>query len=92
MKKGYFVVLVFSLFNAVGRTLYYRIYIKKDYYDIPSAEILLRIIILFLAFFIPGVLLVRWYYRQKSKSGNVAFEATERSDNDLDQQRHIEEP
>jgi|JI8StandDraft_2_1071088.scaffolds.fasta_scaffold61313_2 hypothetical protein len=66
-RKGYVIIFLFSLFNAIGRTFYCRIYIAKDYAEISFGHILLRIIILFLIFFIPGLIAVRWYYRLKDK-------------------------
>jgi len=67
MRKGYVLILIFSLFSAIGRTLMYRIYIKRDYADVSFNDILLRVVIAFLIFLIPGLLLVRLYYRLKDK-------------------------
>jgi hypothetical protein len=70
IRKGYIFIFIFSLFNSIGRTLYYRKYIAKDYAEVSSGHILLGITILFITLFIPGFLAVRWYYRLKDKNKN----------------------
>ena len=67
MKKGYVFVVLFALFIAVSRTWFYRAYIAKDLREVPLTKLILQGTILFSLFAIPGVLLVRWYYKQKGK-------------------------
>jgi hypothetical protein len=68
MKKGYVFVVLFALFIAVAQTWFYRAYTAKDLSEAPLAKLVLQGTILFSLFVIPGVLLVRWYYKQKGKT------------------------
>jgi nucleoside recognition membrane protein YjiH len=67
MRKGYVFILIFSFFVAISQTLKYRIYIKHDWGAVNQIKIGLQMMILFLIILIPGLLLVRWYYKLKDK-------------------------
>jgi hypothetical protein len=67
MRKGYLFVIMFALFLSTAHTLKYRVYVKKDYNEVALEHLLLQGTLLFLIFFIPGMFLVRWYYKQKDK-------------------------
>lgn len=67
IKKGYVFIVFFSLFIAVSITFMYRYVIKRDFSEMNLYRILLQGLILFLIFLVPGLLLVRWYYRMKHK-------------------------
>ena len=60
-------MLLFSLGSAIARALQYRIFIKKDLNEVSLIHLIVQIVTLFLTFLIPGLLLVRWYYRQKDQ-------------------------
>lgn len=68
MRKGYLFIAMFALFVSTTQTLKYRIYIKKDYNEVSMEHVLLQGAVLFVIFFVPGLLLVRWYYKQKDKN------------------------
>lgn len=67
MKAGYIYIILFSLFIAIAQSLKYRIFTKRDLSEEPINNLLLQAVVLFLLILIPGVLLVRWYYKQKGK-------------------------
>ncbi len=67
IKKGYVFILFFALFIAVSRTFMYRYFVKKDFSEMNLYRTLSQGLILFLIFLIPGLLIVRWYYRMKQK-------------------------
>jgi hypothetical protein len=67
LKKGYIFIVAFALFIAITRTFMYRYFIKRDFIEINLYKIPLQGLILFLIFLIPGLLLVRWYYRIRDK-------------------------
>lgn len=67
IKRGYIFIVFFALFVAVSRTFMYRYFIRRDISDMNLNRVLLQGLILFLIFLIPGLLLVRWYYRMKHK-------------------------
>ncbi len=67
LRKGYVIIVVFSLFISIAGTLKYRAYIKHDLNQVTSQYLLLQISIAFITYVIPGVLLVRWYYKMKDK-------------------------
>lgn len=67
IKKGYVFIVIFALFIAVSRTFMYRYFMKRDFSEMSLYRILLQGLILFLIFLVPGLLLVRWYYRMKHK-------------------------
>ena len=67
MRKGYVYIVVFSLFLAISGTLKYRAYIKRDLDQVTFGHICLQTTILFLTFVVPGLFLVRWYYKMKDK-------------------------
>jgi len=67
MKKGYFIVVLFSLGVAMLQSLKYRVYIKWDLGAATLNNLIIQIIIMFFILLIPGLLLVRWYYKQKGK-------------------------
>jgi hypothetical protein len=66
-KKGYVLIMLFALFVATAGTLKYRHYIKRDFNEMSVGDIGLRIAFGFLLYVIPGILLVRWYYKMKNK-------------------------
>ena len=66
-KKGFVFIVFFALFIAVSRIFMYRYVIKRDFSEMNLYRILLQGLILFLIFLVPGLLLVRWYYRMKHK-------------------------
>lgn len=68
IRKGYILVVLFSISIATLQSLEYRIFTKRDLSEITIINLLLQIGILFLAFSIPGLLLVRWYYKIKDRS------------------------
>jgi hypothetical protein len=68
MRKGYLFIAMFALFLSTTQTLKYRIYIKKDYNEVSLEHLLLQGAVLFAIFFLPGLFLVRWYYKQKDKN------------------------
>lgn len=68
MRKGYLFIAMFALFVSITQTLKYRIYIKKDYNEVSLEYLLVQGAVLFVIFFLPGLFLVRWYYKQKDKN------------------------
>jgi hypothetical protein len=67
MKKGYLFVLFFALFIALTRTYYYRAFVARDLGEASVNKFVLQAVILFVLFALPGLLLARWYYKQKNK-------------------------
>jgi uncharacterized membrane protein len=67
MRKGYAFVIFFALFIGVSRTWFHRTYTTKNIDETPLEIFLLQVVILFLIFLIPGLLLARWYYKMKDK-------------------------
>ena len=67
MKKGYLFVLFFALFIAATRAYYYRAFVAKDLDEASANKLLIQAVILFALFALPGLLLARWYYKQKNK-------------------------
>lgn len=67
MRKGYLFVVFFAVFIAVSRSLYYRIYIKRDLDEATVNNLVIQGTVLFLVFLIPGLLAALWYYKQKNK-------------------------
>lgn len=65
MRKGYLFVVLFALFIAVSRSFYYRIFIKRDLGEATVNNLIIQGTVLFFVFLIPGLLAVRWYYKQK---------------------------
>ena len=66
MKKGYIYIVVFSIFVGVSQSLKYRVFIKRDLEE-NVFNFIIQSTSLFLLTLIPGLLLVRWYYKQKNK-------------------------
>ncbi len=66
-RTGYVFIFAFALFIAISKSFYYRKYIAKDE-DYASNKYIIQIVTLFLLIYIPGVLLVSWYYRQKNNN------------------------
>lgn len=66
IKKGYIIVVLFSLFVAIGGTIKYRMY-KHDLNETHWKILVIQIIIGFLFYLIPSLFLVRWYYKMKVK-------------------------
>ena len=67
MRKGYLFVVFFALFIAFSRSLYYRIFIKRDLGEATVNNLIIQGTILFLVLLIPGLFAARWYYKQKNK-------------------------
>ncbi len=67
IKKGYVFVVLFSLSVSILQSFKYRVFIKRDLSEATMNNLILQIVILFLALLIPGLLLVRWYYKVKHK-------------------------
>jgi hypothetical protein len=67
MKKGYLFVLLFALFIAVSRTYYHRAFVARDLGEAPVEKLVFQAVVLFTLFALPGLLLARWYYKQKNK-------------------------
>jgi hypothetical protein len=65
MKKGYVFVIFFALCIAILSTLKYRIILEKNSSQITGSIITIQIVVLFMSFLIPGLFLVRWYYKHK---------------------------
>lgn len=65
MKKGYLFVLSFALFIAFSRTYYCRAFVVKDLDEVSVNNFIIQAVILFALFALPGLILVRWYYKQK---------------------------
>lgn len=65
MKKGYVFVVLFALCIAILSAFKYRIILKKDTSEITGSIIIVQILVLFISFLVPGLLLVRWYYKHK---------------------------
>ena len=73
MRKGYLYILIFALMVSVLQTLKYRIYVFKDFSDRSLVFIFLQISFIFLIIFLPGIVFVRWYYKQKDKMNKFWF-------------------
>ncbi len=65
IKKGYVFVTAFALFIAFSQTFKYWFYDKRKLYQLSQNAIVLKLVIIFLVFFIPLLFLVRWYYKNK---------------------------
>jgi hypothetical protein len=68
MRRGYLYVIVFALISSIARSFFFRIFITKDLNRVTYSHLATQIIVLFITFLIPGLLLARWYYRLKDKS------------------------
>jgi hypothetical protein len=68
IKKGYFFIVFFSLFISISQSLKYRLFIKRDLNEATLNNLIAKMVILFLGFLIPGILLVHWYYKMKHKN------------------------
>lgn len=66
IKKGYVYIIAFSLFVAIGQTLKSRFYSNE-----PINKIELKFLTLLLTFLIPGLFLVRYYYKKKGNTLEV---------------------
>lgn len=66
IKKGYVYIIAFSLFVAISQTFKYRFYSNE-----PINKIELKFLTLLLTFLIPGLFLVRWYYKKKDNTLEV---------------------
>ena len=67
MKKGYLFVLFFALIIAASRTYYYRAFVARDLNEASIDKLVIQAVILFALFALNGLLLARWYYKQKNK-------------------------
>lgn len=68
MKKGYIFVIAFALFIALTQTYKYRVFERKSLEPSTTNAIIAQIIMMFLLFLIPGLLIARWYYKNKNRS------------------------
>lgn len=66
MRKGHWYLLGVSIFSAFAQALKVE-YIRKGQIDFTRL-LFLKIIIAFIIVFVPGIFLVRWYYKMKDKS------------------------
>lgn len=67
MRKGYILVVLFSLSVAILQSLKYRIFMRRDLSEATLTNLVLQVITLLLLLLIPGLLAVRWYYKKKNK-------------------------
>jgi hypothetical protein len=65
IKKGYVYVIAVALFSAFGQTFRYRFFEMRDLNQSTIAPIILQLLIVFLAFLLPGLFIARWYYKSK---------------------------
>ncbi|OJU76680.1 MAG: hypothetical protein BGO09_07185 [Bacteroidetes bacterium 47-18] len=65
IRKGYWFVLFFAVFSALMQ-VYRNEFIIKD--QEINKIIIVKVLVLFLILFIPGLFLVRWYYKMKDSS------------------------
>lgn len=71
MKKGYVFIILFTLFIAISRKFMYRYFIKRDFSEkMYLYKIIAQGLHFFFIFFIPGLLLVRWYYKIKDNKSD----------------------
>lgn len=64
MKKGYVFITLFALFIASSQNFKYFFYSNKEH--LPASDTLwIKVIVLFLTVWIPGLSLARWYYKNK---------------------------
>ncbi len=66
MKKGYILVMLFSLIISLLESFKYRFYIKRDLSEATLINLIIQASMMFLILLIPGLLLVRWYYKLKN--------------------------
>lgn len=66
IKKGYVYIIAFSLFVAISQIFKYRFYSNE-----PINKIGLKFLTLLTTFLIPGLFLVRWYYKKKDNTLEV---------------------
>jgi len=66
-RRGYVYMVLFSLFISISGTIKYRVYIKRDFNQVIYQHLVLQTLFIFLLSVIPGLLLVRWYYKMKDK-------------------------
>lgn len=67
MRKGYIIIILFSLSEAIFGTIKYRILSNHIAGEASVNRILFQTCLTFIVFVVPGVLLVRWYYRGKGE-------------------------
>jgi hypothetical protein len=67
LKKGYVFIILISLFIAISQSLKYRLFIEPDLNSSTLFNLIIQTAVLLLLFLIPGLLLVRWYYKIKNK-------------------------
>ncbi len=65
MRKGHWFLLGVSIFIAVAQTLKVE-YIRKEQIGF-AAPLFLKMLISFIIIFVPGIFLVRWYYKMKDR-------------------------
>ena len=66
-KKGYVFVVIFSLFIAIFYPLYYRFYLTTDLSKETFSKLIFHGLLMLFTALIPGLLMVRWYYKMKNK-------------------------
>ncbi len=67
IKKGYLFVTFFALFLAFSRTLKYQFFARGNLNEPTCTSIIFQLVILFIVFLIPGLMIARWYYKNKIK-------------------------
>ncbi len=66
MKKGYIIIIIFSLCISILESFKYRFFIKKDLSEATLNNLFIQAGMMFLILLVPGLLLVRWYYKLKN--------------------------
>ena len=67
MRKGYFIVILFALITAILGAIKYRYFEHSRAGEGLSNGLIFQVVLSFIVFVIPGLLLVRWYYQMKGK-------------------------
>jgi len=67
MRRGYVLIILFSLLIAVLQSLKYRLFTRRDSGGEILDNLIIQTVILFLLLTGAGVLAVRWYYKLKDK-------------------------
>jgi hypothetical protein len=63
MKKGYWFIILFSLFVSLIQVFKTDVFLSDSIDNQTYNRIFIRATMLFLTLFIPGVFVVRWYYK-----------------------------
>ena len=67
MRKGYVIVILFSIIIPSLQALKYRMFIKKDFGAATMKNFVIHAVALSSIYLICGLLLVRYYYKMKDK-------------------------